>query len=149
VAYLTQTTLAVDETDQVVEALRERFPDLAGPRTDDICYATQNRQDGVKALARECDSILVVGSRNSSNSTRMVEVAEREGCPARLVDDASEIDLAWLRDVAVLGLTAGASAPERVVRRVLWALEGMGPIRVGESAVAAETVRFGLPAELR
>jgi 4-hydroxy-3-methylbut-2-enyl diphosphate reductase len=149
VVYLTQTTLAVDETDEVVEALRDRFPSLDGPRTDDICYATQNRQNGVKALAGECDAILVVGSRNSSNSTRMVEVAERDGCPARLVDDASEIDPAWLRDVETLGLTAGASAPERVVRRVLRALEGMGPISVGEQPGATEAVRFGLPPEVR
>ena len=149
VAYLTQTTLAVDETAEVVDVLRERFPGLVGPRTDDICYATQNRQDAVRALACECDALLVVGSASSSNSTRMVEVSEREGCPARLIDDAADIDLAWLRDVETLGLTAGASAPERVVRRVLRALHGLGPLDVEEQAVTTETVRFGLPAEVR
>jgi 4-hydroxy-3-methylbut-2-en-1-yl diphosphate reductase len=132
-----------------VGALRERFPDLVGPRTDDICYATQNRQDAVKLLARECDAILVVGSSNSSNSTRMVEVAEREGCPARLIDGAGDIDPGWLRDAATVGLTAGASAPERVVRRVLRALHGLGPVEAAEHSVTTETVRFGLPAELR
>jgi 4-hydroxy-3-methylbut-2-enyl diphosphate reductase len=149
VAYLTQTTLAVDETAEVVDVLRERFPTLAGPRTDDICYATQNRQDAVRALARECDALLVVGSANSSNSTRMVEVSEREGCPARLIDDAGDVDLAWLRDVGTLGLTAGASAPERVVLGVLRALRGLGPLAVEEQTVATESVRFGLPGELR
>jgi 4-hydroxy-3-methylbut-2-enyl diphosphate reductase len=149
VAYLTQTTLAVDETTAVVGALRERFPALVGPRTDDICYATQNRQDAVKALASECDAILVVGSANSSNSTRMVEVAEREGCPARLIDTAGDIELRWLRDAATVGLTAGASAPERVVRRVLRSLHGLGPVELAERSVTTETVRFGLPVELR
>src|SRR5207247_11033687 len=112
VAYLTQTTLAVDEVEDVVVALRDRFPELAGPGSEDICYATSNRQDAVKALARECDLLLVIGSENSSNSQRLVEVAEREGCRARLVDDETGIDPEWLVDAGTVGLTAGASAPE-------------------------------------
>src|SRR5207248_4654463 len=110
VAYLTQTTLAVDEVRHVIGELGERFPDLAGPGSDDICYATQNRQDAVKALAQECDLMLVIGSGNSSNSRRLVEVAEREGCPSHLVDDESGIDLEWLAGAKVIGLAAGAAA---------------------------------------
>src|SRR5205823_9863875 len=114
----TQTTLAVDEVQEVVADLRTQFPHLAGPGSDDICYATQNRQDAVKALAGECDLLLVIGSDNSSNSRRLVEVAEREGCPSHLVDDESGIDLAWLAGAKVVGLTAGASAPAVLVARV-------------------------------
>jgi 4-hydroxy-3-methylbut-2-en-1-yl diphosphate reductase len=149
VAYLTQTTLAVDEVDEVVQRLRDRFPDLAGPGSADICYATQNRQDAVKALARECDVLLVIGSENSSNSRRLVEVAEREGCRARLVDDETGLDLEWLRDARVVGLTAGASAPEVLVERVLGALSGLGPVEVEHREVVSESVRFTLPVELR
>src|SRR5207245_7764555 len=112
VAYRTQTTLAVDEVEDVVTALRERFPRLTGPGSDDICYATSNRQDAVKALAAECDLMLVIGSGNSSNSKRLVEVAEREGCRAELLDDETEIDPAWLLEADTVAVTAGASAPE-------------------------------------
>jgi 4-hydroxy-3-methylbut-2-enyl diphosphate reductase len=111
VAYLTQTTLAVDETRDVVTRLRERFPTVVGPRSDDICYATQNRQDAVKALARRCDLLLVIGSRNSSNSNRLVEVATRAGCEARLVDEETQIEPQWLDGVVTIGVTAGASSP--------------------------------------
>ena len=149
VAYLTQTTLAVDETEEVVSRLRDRFPDLAGPRTDDICYATQNRQDAVRDLAEKVDAIIVIGSSNSSNSRRLVEVAERAGCRARLVDGIGDLDPAWLADAGTVGVTAGASAPERVVQRVVRALGGLGPIEIVENAGMSENVRFGLPAELR
>jgi 4-hydroxy-3-methylbut-2-enyl diphosphate reductase len=149
VAYLTQTTLAVDETRGVVSRLRERFPEVVGPRSDDICYATQNRQDAVKALAANCDLVLVVGSRNSSNSNRLVEVAERHGCGARLIDDTDQIDPEWLHEVSRIGVTAGASSPERIVQRIVTALGGLGPQEVREQTVADETVRFALPREVR
>ena len=149
VAYLTQTTLAVDETTEIVETLRERFPGLAGPRTDDICYATQNRQDAVRELATRCDAILVVGSQNSSNSMRLVEVAERAGCPAHLVDGIGDVDPAWLQRVATVGVTAGASAPERVVQDLVTSLTALGPLEVMENDGISENVRFGVPAELK
>jgi 4-hydroxy-3-methylbut-2-en-1-yl diphosphate reductase len=149
VAYLTQTTLAVDETSEIVEVLRGRFPGLAGPRTDDICYATQNRQDAVRALAADCDAILVVGSQNSSNSMRLVEVAERGGCAAHLVDGIADVDPAWLSGVGTLGVTAGASAPERVVQDLVSSLAALGPVEVMENDGISENVRFGLPAELK
>ncbi len=149
VAYLTQTTLAVDETRDVIERLRARFPEIAGPRSDDICYATQNRQDAVRALAAECDLVLVVGSRNSSNSNRLVEVARRSGCQARLIDDESQLEPAWLDGVRRIGVTAGASSPERIVQRMVSALEVFGPLERAERAVADETVRFALPPEVR
>jgi 4-hydroxy-3-methylbut-2-enyl diphosphate reductase len=145
VAYLTQTTLAVDETTRVIEALRERFPELAGPASDDICYATQNRQDAVRALASECDIVLVVGSQNSSNSRRLVEVAERAGCPAALVEHAGEIRPQLLAGTRRVGLTAGASAPEELVEGVVSALSGLGPVTCAERTVATETIRFKLP----
>jgi 4-hydroxy-3-methylbut-2-enyl diphosphate reductase len=149
VAYLTQTTLAVDETAEVVEALRARFPALVGPKASDICYATQNRQDAVRALAAECDLVLVVGSTNSSNSRRLVEVSERAGCPALLIEDASEIPPELLIDAARVGLTAGASAPESLVQGVIRALDGLGAASVSERTVATEDVHFKLPLELR
>jgi 4-hydroxy-3-methylbut-2-enyl diphosphate reductase len=149
VAYLTQTTLAVDETSEIVDTLRARFPGLTGPRTDDICYATQNRQDAVRALAVDCDAILVVGSSNSSNSMRLVEVAERAGCPARLVDGIGDVDPAWLRGMRTVGVTAGASAPERVVQDLVASLEALGPLEMMENDGISENVRFGLPAELK
>ena len=148
VAYLTQTTLAVDETRAVIEVLERRFPGLVGPRSDDICYATQNRQDAVRGIAAECDTVLVVGSPNSSNSNRLVEVVRRQGTPAYLIDDEEDIELSWLDGAHTVGLAAGASAPERVVRRVLESLGGLGPVEVVERSVARETVRFGLPREL-
>jgi 4-hydroxy-3-methylbut-2-enyl diphosphate reductase len=149
VAYLTQTTLAVDETAGVIDALRKRFPELAGPSSADICYATQNRQDAVRALAAECDLVLVVGSENSSNSLRLVEVAERAGCRARLIGDASELLPEWLTDAHRVGLSAGASAPEALVGQVVGALDGLGGVTVSERTVADEDVHFKLPPQVR
>jgi 4-hydroxy-3-methylbut-2-en-1-yl diphosphate reductase len=149
VAYLTQTTLAVDETAEVVDALRERFPALVGPKASDICYATQNRQDAVRALAADCDLVLVVGSTNSSNSRRLVEVAQRAGCPALLVEDSSEIPPELLIDVERVGVTAGASAPESLVEGVVKALDGLGGAALTERTVATEDIYFKLPMQLR
>ena len=149
VAYLTQTTLAVDEVQGVVAALRGRFPNLVAPGSDDICYATTNRQDAVKSLARECDLLLVIGSGNSSNSKRLVEVAEREGCEAHLMDDETELDPEWLVGADTVAVTAGASAPELLVDRVIEALAGLGPITLEERNVVDENVQFTLPMELR
>jgi 4-hydroxy-3-methylbut-2-en-1-yl diphosphate reductase len=149
VAYVTQTTLALDDVADVVAVLRDRFPALAGPAADDVCYATQNRQDAVRAIAGDCDLLLVVGSQNSSNSQRLVEVAERAGCPAHLIDDEREIDLRWLAGAARVGVTAGASAPAEIVDRVVAALGGLGTLDIRSRAVTAETVRFSLPEEVR
>jgi 4-hydroxy-3-methylbut-2-enyl diphosphate reductase len=148
VAYLTQTTLAVDDTEVVVDALRQRFPSLVGPPSSDICYATQNRQDAVKVLAGDCDLLLVVGSRNSSNSRRLVEVAERQGTEAHLIEDESAIELDWLARSGVIGLTGGASAPEALVQRVLAGIGAMGRATVVERRVADETLQFKLPPEV-
>jgi 4-hydroxy-3-methylbut-2-en-1-yl diphosphate reductase len=144
-----QTTLAADEAQDVVEALRQRFPNLDGPTTEDICYATTNRQDALRAVARDADVVLVVGSSNSSNSRRLVEIAERRGTPAHLIDGAGDIDLAWLRGARTVGLTAGASAPPPLVTAVVDALRGLGPVEVLERQVATESVRFTLPKEVR
>jgi 4-hydroxy-3-methylbut-2-en-1-yl diphosphate reductase len=149
VSYLMQTTLAADEAQDVVEALRQRFPNLDGPTTEDICYATTNRQDALRAVARDADVVLVVGSSNSSNSRRLVEIAERRGTPAHLIDGAGDIDLAWLRGARTVGLTAGASAPPPLVTAVVDALRGLGPVEVLERQVATESVRFTLPKEVR
>jgi 4-hydroxy-3-methylbut-2-enyl diphosphate reductase len=149
VAYLTQTTLAIDETEEVIAALRERFPDIAGPASDDICYATQNRQEAVRAIAGECDLVLVVGSPNSSNSNRLAEVARRAGVPAHLIEDETELDLASLKGVRTIGLTAGASAPDTLVERVLATLGALGPTTLDERVVVEETVQFRLPQEVR
>ena len=149
VAYLTQTTLAVNETQGVVDRLQSRFPALVGPNSDDICYATQNRQEAVIAMAAECDLILVVGSTNSSNSNRLVEVAEVAGCQSHLIDDAGDIRLEWLDGVTTVGVTAGASAPESKVREVVAAIESLGPVVVEERTVHEESVTFRLPAEVR
>jgi 4-hydroxy-3-methylbut-2-enyl diphosphate reductase len=148
VAYTMQTTLAVDEADQIAAVLRERFPALSAPRTDDICYATTNRQAAVRAIAREVDLVLVVGSTNSSNSLRLVEVAQREGVPAYLIDDASEIDLRWLAGRARVGITAGASAPPHLVDDIVHCLGGLGPVRARESQLIDEDVTFALPKEV-
>ncbi len=149
VAYLTQTTLAVDDTAEVVDGLRARFPGLVGPASSDICYATQNRQDAVRALADECNLVLVVGSVNSSNSRRLVEVSERAGCPALLVEDGSSIPPERLVGARRIGLTAGASAPEALVEGVVSALAGLGKVETSERSVAREEVRFRLPPEVR
>ena len=150
VAYLSQTTLSVDETNTTVRALRERFPELAGPPSADICYATQNRQVAVKDIAKEADLVLVVGSRNSSNSVRLVEVALDCGAAAaHLVDDASEIDETWLDGVATVGLTSGASVPELLVSGVLNWLAERGFDDVTEVNSAEESLLFALPPELR
>lgn len=150
VAYLSQTTLSVDETNTTVRALRERFPELAGPPSADICYATQNRQVAVKDIAKEADLVLVVGSRNSSNSVRLVEVALDCGAAAaHLVDDASEIDETWLDGVATVGLTSGASVPELLVSGVLKWLAERGFDDVTEVNSAEESLLFALPPELR
>jgi 4-hydroxy-3-methylbut-2-enyl diphosphate reductase len=148
VAYLTQTTLSVDDTAEVVDALRTRFPALAGPPSADICYATQNRQQALKAVAQASDLVLVVGSENSSNSVRLVEVAERAGTPARLIDDYTGLDPAWLHETRTIGLTAGASAPERLVQQVVEELAGLGPVAVEDRTVAEESMQFNLPKEV-
>lgn len=149
VSYLTQTTLAVDETADVVRALRARFPALREPPSDDICYATTNRQDAVRAVAADADVLLVVGSGNSSNSVRLVELAQRQGTPAYLIDDVTDIRSEWLRDARVVGLTAGASAPPRLVEDVIVALRNIGPVTVEERETTRETVHFGLPSSVR
>ena len=149
VTYLTQTTLAVDETEEIVETLRERFPTLRGPSSDDICYATTNRQVAVREVARKSDVVLVVGSRTSSNSLRLVEVAEREGVPAHLVDDEGDIDLAWIENADTIGLSAGASAPEPLVRSIIESIDALGGATVEEETMTTETLRFRLPREVR
>jgi 4-hydroxy-3-methylbut-2-en-1-yl diphosphate reductase len=147
-AYVTQTTLSVDDAAGIVAALKERFPGVVGPKKDDICYATQNRQDAVKALARQCDVVIVVGSPNSSNSNRLREVAEHLGVPAYLVDNAAQIDPAWLAGCGTVGLTAGASAPEVLVAEVVARLRALGGDTVRTLAGAEEGVNFPLPREL-
>jgi 4-hydroxy-3-methylbut-2-en-1-yl diphosphate reductase len=149
VGYLTQTTLAVDETAAVVAALRARFPDAVGPASSDICYATQNRQDAVRALAQDCDLILVVGSENSSNSRRLVEVAQRAGCRGLLVERADDIPPLALVGARRIGVTAGASDPEALVQGVVRALDGLGGVSVSERTVATEKLQFKLPPEVR
>jgi 4-hydroxy-3-methylbut-2-enyl diphosphate reductase len=150
-AVLTQTTLSVDDTRDVLEALRERFPEIRLPRKDDICYATQNRQNAVKELVREADLVLVVGAPESSNSNRLVEIAAKAGVPARLVQDASEIDASWLEGIDCVGLSAGASAPEILVEQVIERLRALagGELRVDALPAVDEGVVFQLPAELR
>jgi 4-hydroxy-3-methylbut-2-en-1-yl diphosphate reductase len=148
-AFVTQTTLSVDDTERVIAALRERFPAIQGPRKDDICYATQNRQDAVKNLAARCDVLLVVGSPNSSNSNRLRELAENRGIPAYLVDEAQQIQPAWLAGRQTIGVTAGASAPEAIVTGVVEQLRDRGAGTVEEAAGRKEPVTFSLPAELK
>jgi len=147
--FVTQTTLSVDDTEEVISALRKRFPNINGPRKDDICYATQNRQDAVKALAKESELILVVGSKNSSNSNRLRELAERLGARAFLIDRADEVEKDWLRGIKTVGVTSGASAPEVLVQAVIQRLEEAGGQFQGEIKVAEETVEFSLPKALR
>ena len=148
-SYVTQTTLSVDDTRLIVDTLKQRFPDIRGPRRDDICYATQNRQDAVKVLAEQCELILVVGSKNSSNSNRLQELAERLGSEAYLIDDASEIDPGWLRDPLNIGVTSGASAPELLVQQVIDRLVDMGADFQSELDGVTELMEFSLPRELR
>jgi len=148
-AYVTQTTLSVDDTRRVVEALRKRFPEIADPKKDDICYATQNRQDAVKRLAGQCDLVLVVGSPNSSNSNRLREVAESEGTVAYQIDGPEDINEAWLVGVACVGVTAGASAPEVLVQQVIGHLRASGAREVIEPDRTTESVVFPLPKSLR
>lgn len=149
VSFVTQTTLSMDDTRKVIEALRTRFPEIRGPRTDDICYATQNRQDAVKQLALECDLVLVVGSPNSSNSNRLRELAERIGSASYLIDSAEDIDPGWLADKRAVGITAGASAPENLVLDVVKRLQGLGADAYDELPGTVETIHFSMPKELR
>ncbi len=149
VTYITQTTLSMDETADVVERLNQRFPGLKQPKSDDICYATQNRQDAVKELAQHCDLVLVVGSQTSSNSKRLVEVSADRSVPAYLIDDASEIDPSWLDGVGTIGLTSGASAPEVLVEQVIdWFVE-RGTRTVDTVTVVEEDVEFSMPGNLK
>jgi len=148
-AFVTQTTLSVDDTRDIVAMLTGRFPNIAGPRTEDICYATTNRQEAVKAIAARCDRLLVVGSPNSSNSRRLVEVAEKAGAPARLVQTPEEIDWSWLEGAQTVGITAGASAPEKSVQLLLSALSDVYDVTLEEVETARENVTFKIPAQLR
>ena len=148
-AYVTQTTLSMDDAEKVAIALKAKFPQIAGPKRDEVCYATQNRQDAVKKLARESELVLVVGSRASSNSNRLREVAENLGVPAYLIDDATQIDPAWLEGVKVVGVTAGASAPEVLVQSVVDYLVEGHPDRVRQLDGIEENITFALPRELR
>jgi 4-hydroxy-3-methylbut-2-enyl diphosphate reductase len=149
VSYVTQTTLSVDDTSKVIDRLKARFPLIEGPRKDDICYATQNRQDAVKDLAAECDLILVVGSANSSNSNRLRELAERLGVAAYLIDEASEIQAGWLTQAQVVGVTSGASAPESLVEGVIARLQAEGDVPVTTLVTREESIVFSLPKSLR
>jgi 4-hydroxy-3-methylbut-2-enyl diphosphate reductase len=149
VAYLTQTTLSVDDTAEIVAALKRKFPKIVGPRTDDICYATQNRQNAVKALAKQVDVILVIGSQNSSNSQRLKEVAISNGCPAYLIDGAEHIRTEWLIDAESVGVTSGASAPEILVKQVIQRLQELGATEVIELRLTEERVQFAPPPELK
>lgn len=147
--FMTQTTLSVDDTAAVIDALRERFPAIIGPRKDDICYATTNRQEAVRHLAQQADVVLVVGSRNSSNSSRLAELAQRAGKLARLIDTAADIDPSWLVDVSCVGVTAGASAPDILVQQVLNRLQELGGEPAEELAGREENIIFEVPKELK
>jgi 4-hydroxy-3-methylbut-2-enyl diphosphate reductase len=149
VAYISQTTLSVDETTAIIDRLRERFPAIIGPRTDDICYATTNRQAAVKQLARECDLVLVIGSRNSSNSNRLVEVARDHGADSYLIDNEAQVREEWLQDKRVVGITSGASAPEELVQRLVEFFRRRGTSEIRELEVVQEDVRFMLPKKIR
>ncbi|ESK38321.1 4-hydroxy-3-methylbut-2-enyl diphosphate reductase [Acinetobacter nectaris CIP 110549] len=148
-AFVTQTTLSIDDTAKVIDALRKKFPEIKGPRKDDICYATQNRQDAVRDLAEQCDIVLVVGSPNSSNSNRLRELAERMGKTAFLVDNAEQLDQAWFGENTKVGVTAGASAPEILIKQVIQRLQDWGAITANELDGRAENITFSLPKELR
>ena len=148
-AFVTQTTLSIDDTAKVIDALREKFPAIQGPRKDDICYATQNRQDAVRDLANQCDVVLVVGSPNSSNSNRLRELAERMGKQAYLVDNADQLDQNWFNENTKIGVTAGASAPEILIKQVIQRLQDWGAKAPEELAGREENITFSLPKELR
>ncbi|ARS53103.1 4-hydroxy-3-methylbut-2-enyl diphosphate reductase [Kushneria konosiri] len=148
-SFVTQTTLSMDDTSKVIDALRETFPAIQGPRKDDICYATQNRQDAVRELAEQCDVLLVVGSANSSNSNRLAELAERMGTPAWLIDNAEAMQGEWFENCQIVGVTAGASAPEVLVRGVIDRLKALGGQEPEELAGREETITFSMPKELR
>jgi 4-hydroxy-3-methylbut-2-en-1-yl diphosphate reductase len=148
-AYVTQTTLSVDETSEIIQALRRRFPDVHAPKKEDICYATSNRQWAVKEMLSEIDLLLVIGSRNSSNSNRLVEVARAGGKPSYLIDDETEIDEAWVDGVEVVGVTSGASAPEKLVERVCDWFRERGTVEIEPYRLLDEDVEFRLPVELR
>jgi 4-hydroxy-3-methylbut-2-enyl diphosphate reductase len=149
VAYITQTTLSVDETTAIIARLREKFPNIAGPKSDDICYATTNRQIAVKELARECDLVLVIGSTNSSNSNRLVEVAREHGAASHLIDNALQVREEWLDGVETVGITSGASAPEELVEQLVGFFRDRGTDDVSELRTVDEDVRFMLPKEIR
>jgi len=149
VAYISQTTLSVDETRGIIERLRERFPAIIGPRTDDICYATTNRQAAVRQLATACELVLVIGSRNSSNSQRLVEVARDYGAQAQLIDNARELDEGWLDGVRIVGISSGASAPEELVQELVSLFRARGVSDISELTVTREDVRFMLPKTIR
>jgi 4-hydroxy-3-methylbut-2-en-1-yl diphosphate reductase len=149
VAYISQTTLSVDETRAIINRLRERFPAIVGPRTDDICYATTNRQAAVKQLARACDLVLVIGSRNSSNSNRLVEVAREYGADSHLIDNERQVEEEWLDGKRIVGITSGASAPEGLVQRLVEYFRARGTADVEELEVVREDVRFMLPKAIR
>ncbi len=149
IAYSTQTTLSIDDTKAVIDALREKFPAIVGPRHDDICYATQNRQDAVRKLGQQCDLVLVVGSPNSSNSNRLRELAEKHGVVAYLIDGADDIDQTWIDGKRRIGVTAGASAPEELVQGVIERLRAWGAEHVSELEGEPESMTFALPKELR
>jgi 4-hydroxy-3-methylbut-2-enyl diphosphate reductase len=149
IAFVTQTTLSVEDTQAVIDALRERFPAIQGPKHDDICYATQNRQDAVKELAQQVGAVLVVGSVNSSNSNRLREIAEKQGVSAYLIDGAEDINSEWLAGLTRVGVTAGASAPESLVQGVVGRLRDLGGAEVRELRGIPETIEFALPKELR
>lgn len=149
VSYLTQTTLAVDETEEFVQALRNKYPSLSEPSSEDICYATTNRQNALNEIIAESDLVLVIGSANSSNSVRLVELSRRQGTPAELIDGASDIRPEWLTDVRTVGLTAGASAPPALITEVVDALGELGAVSVVERELTRETMQFGLPPAVR
>jgi 4-hydroxy-3-methylbut-2-enyl diphosphate reductase len=149
VAYISQTTLSVDETRAIIARLREKFPNITGPRTDDICYATTNRQAAVKQMADECDLVLVIGSQNSSNSVRLVEVARDYGAEAHLIDNEKQVREEWLEGKQVVGISSGASAPEELVQRLVGFFRERGVTDVSEFKVVKEDVRFMLPKTIR
>ena len=149
ISYISQTTLSVDETRAIIARLRQRFPHITGPRTDDICYATTNRQMAVRQMARECDLVLVIGSRNSSNSNRLVEVARDHGAESHLIDNESQVRDEWIDGKRVVGITSGASAPEELVQRLVDFFRTRGTRDVEEFEVVQEDVRFMLPKDIR